>query len=85
MGGVKCARTGSRAGCVRVVEAPVAAVARVSGVVVSLVGSGALRRGAAGLLVVVGAGAWSGGRGERAGACVRGDERVGPGPGGMDA
>jgi hypothetical protein len=53
--------------------------------VVSLVGSGALRRGAAGLLVLVGAGAWSGGRGERAGACVRGDERVGPGPGGMDA
>ena len=69
----------------RVVEAPVAAAARVSSVVASLVGSGALRRGAEGLLVVVGVGERSGGRGQRSDAFVRGDERVGPGPSGMDA
>ncbi|MDX6704654.1 MAG: hypothetical protein QOI48_500 [Solirubrobacteraceae bacterium] len=85
MRGVKCTRDGSRAVCLTIVEAAVAAASAVSSVVASLAGSGSLRRGADGLLVVVCAGSGSGGRGERAGACERGDERVGPAPGGVDA
>jgi hypothetical protein len=86
MRGVKGMRDGSRTVWVTVVEAAVAGRERSGAGVAAvcgqpLVASGAPRAWGRGVRARSG----SGERGERSGACERGDERVGPGLGGVDA